>query len=443
MKSTDAPVKHPIPFAANGSREAITATTPSGTNQASYDVGFPPITMTLKSAGGLPPKGQDMNQILFENDSFNRYFSAGGGYVYDSAFSASIGGYPLGARVPNSAGNGYWLNTVQDNTVNPENTTSALTGWVPDRSYGITAISGLVATSQVMTTLAASKDRITLAGALTANINIVVPAWIKSWTVVNNCTGSFSVTIKTASGTGVSIPTGMTAQVVGDGVNIIQDSFVIGLSGRLLNVQVITTSQTIIPPEGAESVDVEAIGGGASGASSADTTSGKTSLGSGGGSGTYGSGFYPVNFQSIVCTIGNGGLSSAVGANDGKPGGGTSFGSLLVCPGGKPGISHAPGSFPYFTVPAGQGNDATGWNVITVPGKQSDLTFTLDGSNIIPSPGADSFFGTGGLAYPTVGNGSGGRAFGSGGGAAISNNGSQGFQGGRGANGVIILRWYA
>lgn len=223
MKSTDAPSKQAIPFGTNGPREAITPTTPSGSNQASYDQGFPPITMTLKSAGGLPPKGQDMNQILFEQSSFNRYFSAGGGYVYDSAFSTAIGGYPIGARIPDSTGTGFWLNTAEDNTANPENNTAALTGWVPMGSSGVTAITGLTSSSITLTTLQASKDRITLSGTLTANINIVVPAWRKGWQVVNGTTGGFTVTIKTPSGTGVSMPAGTTHYVLGDGTNISED----------------------------------------------------------------------------------------------------------------------------------------------------------------------------------------------------------------------------
>jgi hypothetical protein len=74
MNRTDAPKKQPVPFSVNGPREDLLSTTPAGSNQASYDVGFPAITMLLKSAGGLPPKGQDMNQILYELSSIGRWF---------------------------------------------------------------------------------------------------------------------------------------------------------------------------------------------------------------------------------------------------------------------------------------------------------------------------------------------------------------------------------
>lgn len=223
MKSTDAPVKQIVPFGANGPREAITATTPVGSNQASYDQGFPPITMTLKSAGGLPPKGQDMNQILYEQALFARYYGAGGAYTYDASFASGIGGYPLGARILNSTKSGFWINSVEDNSVSPENTTAALTGWVPGDSPGVTTISGLSSSSVTLSSLQASKGRIVLNGALTANISVVVPAWAKSWQVVNNTTGNFTATIKTPSGSGISMPSGTTHYVIGDGVNITED----------------------------------------------------------------------------------------------------------------------------------------------------------------------------------------------------------------------------
>ena len=54
MNLSDAPKKQPVPFGVNGQREELLATTPAGNQQASYDVGFPAITILLKSAGGLP-----------------------------------------------------------------------------------------------------------------------------------------------------------------------------------------------------------------------------------------------------------------------------------------------------------------------------------------------------------------------------------------------------
>ncbi|TDN54891.1 hypothetical protein EC843_101950 [Buttiauxella sp. JUb87] len=126
MNRTDAPVKQSTPFAVNGQREPILPTTPAGDSTASYSDGFPPITMILKSAGGLPPKGQDMNQILFELSALARWASSGATNAWDAAFSTAIGGYPMGAVVLGTDGTTQYKNTVDSNTTNP-NTGGA--GW--------------------------------------------------------------------------------------------------------------------------------------------------------------------------------------------------------------------------------------------------------------------------------------------------------------------------
>ncbi len=218
MNRSDEPTKQPVPFGVNGQREVIEPDTTPGDNSASYNLGFPPITMILKTAGGLPPKGQDMNQVLFELSSLSRWSSAGALNAYDSAFSTAVNGYPKGSQLANSTFTGSWLNTVDGNTSNPESGTA--TGWVPFKNNGVTTITGLAAANVTLTALQASNDRVTLAGVLTANINAVFPSWLSKWTVTNNCTGNFTVTCKTASGSGVAVPVGTTAVIYSDGTNI-------------------------------------------------------------------------------------------------------------------------------------------------------------------------------------------------------------------------------
>ncbi|MDH5452225.1 MAG: hypothetical protein OEX14_02625 [Paracoccaceae bacterium] len=57
-------------------------------------------------------------------------------------------------------------------------------------------------------------------GALTGNIAVVVPTAEKVYFAYNNTSGSFSLTVKTASGTGVAIPQGGKAVLYCDGTNI-------------------------------------------------------------------------------------------------------------------------------------------------------------------------------------------------------------------------------
>lgn len=59
-----------------------------------------------------------------------------------------------------------------------------------------------------------------LTGALTGNINVIFPTRSDRWLVVNATTGSFTVTCKTAAGTGVLITQGYGRDVYCDGANI-------------------------------------------------------------------------------------------------------------------------------------------------------------------------------------------------------------------------------
>lgn len=138
MNRTDAPKKQPVVFGTNGQRENLPDTTPAGDNTASYDAGFPAVTMILKSAGGLPPKGQDMNQILFELSAICRWLSAGALNSYDATFSTAIGGYPKAAVLVGDDGATIFISTAEANTNNPNTTT---TGWL--NLSKITAIAGL------------------------------------------------------------------------------------------------------------------------------------------------------------------------------------------------------------------------------------------------------------------------------------------------------------
>ncbi|WP_432319389.1 hypothetical protein [Yersinia enterocolitica] len=220
MQNSSIPTRMPVPFANSGVKQTIPIDSQIGieSGRASFTDGFPPLTRIPLTAGGIPPYGTDFNGVLNAITDSIRWANAGGGYLYDSAFSSLVSGYPKGARLINSTYTGYWLNTSEGNTASPES--GIATGWVPDKNNGVTAITGLAAANVTLTALQASNDRVTLAGSLTANINVVFPAWLSKWIVTNNCTGNFTVTCKTASGSGVAIPVGTTAVVFSDGTNI-------------------------------------------------------------------------------------------------------------------------------------------------------------------------------------------------------------------------------
>jgi hypothetical protein len=60
-----------------------------------------------------------------------------------------------------------------------------------------------------------------ITGTLTAAINVICPAVKKEYTVLNNTTGGYAITLKTASGTGISVPNGKLALVICDGVDVL------------------------------------------------------------------------------------------------------------------------------------------------------------------------------------------------------------------------------
>jgi hypothetical protein len=68
---------------------------------------------------------------------------------------------------------------------------------------------------------AARQTVLLLTGTLTAGVNLVLPTWAgKWWFIQNNSTGAFTVTVKTAAGTGFVIAQGYGALVFCDGTNI-------------------------------------------------------------------------------------------------------------------------------------------------------------------------------------------------------------------------------
>ncbi len=71
-----------------------------------------------------------------------------------------------------------------------------------------------------------------LTGLLTGNRNIIVPDEVQQYWIQNNTTGAFTLTVKTAAGTGVAINSGNHNIVFSNGVNVID---AVSTSGSLTN----------------------------------------------------------------------------------------------------------------------------------------------------------------------------------------------------------------
>lgn len=221
MQLSNIPGKLVLPFANAGGKSTIPVASQIGitAGAASLTDGFPPLTRTPIAAGGVPPSGLDMNGILYEMSAIIRWANAGGGYPYDGTFATdtNVGGYPKGARIMRSDGQGYWFNTVENNVTDPEAAGAATAGWVPDYQSGATSVA-MSGSSVTLTPNQYGKPLVVITGTLSANLNLIFPALAQGWTVINNATGGYSITAKTASGSGVTL--GTISQIVGDGTNM-------------------------------------------------------------------------------------------------------------------------------------------------------------------------------------------------------------------------------
>lgn len=135
IDSASIPPKFPVPWG-NSAGSAYIRSIPEASQigiqncAASLTDGFPPLTFTPSVAGGCPPFGQDLNGILKQITQWSQWVQAGGAVFYDSAFAASIGGYPKGAILASTIVPGYrWLSTAENNSTDPD---AGGAGWVQD-----------------------------------------------------------------------------------------------------------------------------------------------------------------------------------------------------------------------------------------------------------------------------------------------------------------------
>lgn len=108
------------PFCYAGDTRNIPVTTPAGTNQFSYEAGFPPLSSTPLQSGGVPPERQDFNAAFKLLSEFIYYLQSGNQFVWSNLLD-----YDKGCTILGSDGALYLCiqangatspNTVQDPT---------------------------------------------------------------------------------------------------------------------------------------------------------------------------------------------------------------------------------------------------------------------------------------------------------------------------------------
>lgn len=396
------------PFADAGAKNAIPVES-TGTGKASFTDGFPPPTMRPITAGGIPPEGKDFNGILYDITSHTLWVNAGGQYQFDATLATAIGGYPAGMVIQDNAGVASYVSAVNNNTIDFNSTPSSIgVQWIP---YGGPAFANItIATTGGNTTLTAVQSMaqfITITGTLVADATITVPAKLGRWTVINNTTGAFAVTVLPLGGSGVPVFQGKASTLYGDGAGIVDydlhssqtrplfDStkhlatteFVQQALATIaipplpfLNRAIILASGNFTVPNGIGKIKAYAIGQGAPGTTGGD------------------------GLQNLVASGGYGGAGGAGGA-----GGGAAWGEINVTPGQVISCTITSSNTlfgPYLTATAG-----VGW---TTPGTGSVGTgVTNSGTATGGQGGLGGYAGFSNQLYPLSGGGGGGGASGS------------------------------
>jgi hypothetical protein len=174
---------------------------------ASLETGFPPLNRTPVDSGGVPPSIRDMNEILRRLSNIDRWLCAGGGFTHDSTYATAISGYPKGAKLVRDDGYGYWLNTADNNTSDPDSN-GISGGWIPVQEAGTAEIDVTGFTSNItLTPEQYGKKTIVVFGSLSANIDLIFPAstgeFSTEWTIIN-ATDTSSFALRAVAGTGIN-----------------------------------------------------------------------------------------------------------------------------------------------------------------------------------------------------------------------------------------------
>lgn len=222
------------------------------------------------------------------------------------------------------------------------------------------------------------------------------------------------------------------------------------VSGRLINIRVLTSSGSYTPTAGTKKIKVTAIGGGGGSGGLPATSSTQFSASGGGAGGSAAVTLIDVSTLTfpLSYTIGAGGAAGAGSpiTNSGGSGGNTTFGPLTA-PGGG-GSTYGPlvpqGST-NITGNAAPGAVATGGNILNMRGSAGGYAFLFgQGSLVISGSGGNSLLGSGGFGTgftpPTRALGTG---YGSGGSGIAIGSSAAAIDGTAGTPGVVIVEEYA
>lgn len=124
--------------------------------------------------------------------------------------------------------------TAPTPTLGDSDNSIATTGFVNNTTNSFLSKSVAGGVTVNLTAVEAKNRVIALTGLLTANISVIIPTMTGIWAITNSTTGAFTVTVKLASGTGVTVAQGGKDILISDNANVYSaktDFTNVGLAG--------------------------------------------------------------------------------------------------------------------------------------------------------------------------------------------------------------------
>jgi len=220
--------------------------------------------------------------------------------------------------------------------------------------------------------------------------------------------------------------------------------------GRLLNVQIFTSTGTYTPTNGTKRIKVRMVGGGGAGGGTSVTSSSQIAAAFGGNSGSYAeSKIIDISaLTSVSVTVGSAGIG--VAGSTGGSGGSSAFGSYLIAPGGPGGNGGPPGAGLSMASDNAAGSASSGSSLMfgdsgrVGAGPISISADVSSQSNFKSGKGGDSIFGGGGGGKTGGGTPRAASGFGAGGGgSAVGPSSNLTIAGGNGSAGLVIVEEFA
>ena len=204
MQTQQTPQVLAQPFAAQGDKNTI-PNLATGTNHASLQEGFPPITSQPINKGGVPAEREDFNGAMNLNSQFYFAFQNGWWPTFTQEVSDAIGGYPQNAIlcyfVPESNSVQFVRSIIPNNTYNFVTTPSYIGQyWVKCFSTSSSLPMGSVYFSQSSLTADNSIGLPLWTGEYYSNGSSLYPdfyAWVKSHTELCKTKTEYDAAIST------------------------------------------------------------------------------------------------------------------------------------------------------------------------------------------------------------------------------------------------------